>query len=74
MKKTIKIEGMSCGHCTGSVEKALRAVPGVIDVTVDLASKSATVEAQDSISDDRLAKTVTDSGFQVVGINNATND
>lgn len=68
MKKTIKIEGMSCGHCTGTVEKALHAVPGVTDVAVDLASKSATVEAQDSISDDVLTKAIADTGFQVVGI------
>lgn len=68
MKKTIKIEGMTCGHCTGSVEKALRAVPGVTDVAVDLASKTATVEAQDSVSDNVLIKTVADTGFQIVGI------
>ena len=68
MKKTIKIEGMGYGHCTGSVEKALRAIPGVTDVAVDLASKNATVEAEDSVSDDMLTKTVTGIGFQVVGI------
>ena len=68
MKKTIKIEGMSCGHCTGTVEKALRAMPGVTDVTVDLASKTATVEAQDSVSEAALTKTIIDTGFQVVGI------
>lgn len=68
MKKTIKIEGMSCGHCTGTVEKALHAVPGVTEVAVDLASKSATVEAQDSVSDDVLTKAIADTGFQVVGI------
>ena len=68
MKKTIKIEGMSCGHCTGTVEKALRAMPGVTDVAVDLASKTATVEAQDSVSEAALTKTIIDKGFQVVGI------
>ena len=68
MKKIITIEGMSCGHCTGSVEKALRAMPGVTDVTVDLASKTATVEAQDSVSEAALTKTIIDTGFQVVGI------
>ena len=33
----IKIEGMSCGHCTAAVEAALKAVPGVQSVVVDLA-------------------------------------
>lgn len=68
MKKTIKIEGMNCGHCTGTVEKALRAMSGVEDVAVDLASKSATIKAQDSVSNDLLTKAVTDAGFQVVDI------
>lgn len=68
MKKIIKIEGMSCGHCTGSVEKALKAVDGVTAVTVDLTSKRATVETVDKVSDETLKKTVTDTGFQVVGI------
>ena len=30
MKKTMKIEGMMCGHCTGRVEKALNALDGVV--------------------------------------------
>lgn len=68
MKKTITIEGMSCGHCTGSVEKALRAVSGVKDVHVDLASKTAAVEADGSVSDDMLKKAVMDTGFEVTGI------
>ncbi|CAK7069993.1 MAG: Copper-exporting P-type ATPase [Desulfovibrio sp.] len=67
MKRTINIVGMNCGHCTGSVEKALKAVPGVSAVTVDLASKTAVVEV-DGVSDDILKKTVTDAGFEVTGI------
>ena len=68
MTKTISIEGMSCGHCTGSVEKALRAIPGVQHVNVDLASKTATVEQDGSVSDEALKKAVTDTGFEVTGI------
>ena len=68
MKKTIKIEGMSCGHCTDTVEKTLRSMPGVTDVVVDMASKRAYFEAQDSVSEEALTKTITDTGFQVVGI------
>ena len=68
MKKTIRIEGMNCGHCTSSVEKALRAVPGMRQVAVDLASKTAAVEADVSVSDDVLTKTVTDAGFRLVDI------
>lgn len=68
MKKVISIEGMSCGHCTASVEKALKAVVGVTAVTVDLASKTATVEAGEGLSTDALQKAVNDAGFQVTGI------
>lgn len=68
MAKTISIEGMTCGHCTSSVEKALRAVSGIQHVSVDLASKTATVEADTSASDETLKKTVTDIGFDVTGI------
>ncbi|MDL2272394.1 heavy metal translocating P-type ATPase [Desulfovibrio sp. OttesenSCG-928-I05] len=69
MKKIMQINGMNCGHCTSSVEKALRAVPGVTDAKADLASKSATVEAAENVSDDALKAAVTDAGFEVVAIN-----
>ena len=68
MTKTIKIEGMTCGHCTASVEKALRAVPGVKDVKADLAAKTAVVDVDDTVTDKVLAATVDDIGFDVVGI------
>ena len=34
----IKVSGMSCQHCVAAVDKAVRAVPGVIDAAVDLAA------------------------------------
>jgi copper chaperone len=34
----IKVSGMSCQHCVAAVDKAVRAVPGVTDATVDLAA------------------------------------
>ncbi len=68
MKKVICIEGMRCGHCTSNVDKALREIPGVSDVTVDLASKTATVEAADGVSDEAFRKAVDDLGFDVTAI------
>ena len=65
MKKVICIEGMRCGHCTASVDKALREIAGVSDVTVDLAAKKAELEAADTVTDDALRKAVDDLGFQV---------
>ena len=67
MKKTIHIEGMSCGGCKASVERVLSAVPGVSGVSVDLTAKTATVNT-DSASDDALRAAVTGAGFAVKGI------
>jgi Au+-exporting ATPase len=41
--QSLPIEGMSCASCVGRVERALRAVPGVVDATVNLATEQATV-------------------------------
>lgn len=68
MKKHLAVEGMNCGHCTNAVEKVLRAVPGVRDVSVELASKTATVEIDASVSDEALQKAVTDAGYQVTAV------
>ncbi len=68
MTITLKIEGMTCGHCTASVEKALSAVPGVSGAKADLAAKTATVTAADSVDKKALAAAVDDIGFDVVGI------
>lgn len=67
MKKILKIEGMSCGHCTGRVEKALNALDGA-KAEVSLDEKSATVTLSKEISDETLIKTVTDAGYEVVDI------
>jgi heavy metal translocating P-type ATPase len=66
--KNIQIEGMSCGHCSARVEKALSAVPGVSNVHMDLAAKTATVTAEDSVADKALSDAVTDAGYEVTGI------
>ena len=68
MKKTIRIDGMSCGHCTSFVNKSLSALPGVSDVTVDLNTKTATLTADASVQDAVLKSTVTELGFTVVSI------
>ena len=67
MKKTMKIEGMKCVHCTGRVEKALNAVDG-IQADVSLENQSAEVTLSKDISDDELVKIVTDAGYKVVDV------
>lgn len=67
MKKTIKIEGMSCGHCVKSVEEALNSIEGVSSVDVSLEEKRAVIEAE-GVEDNTLKTAIDDIGFDVVGI------
>ena len=57
----LKITGMTCGHCVAAVTKAIRAVPGVQDAQVDLASGSARV--QGSADAQALVSAVQDEGY-----------
>ena len=64
----MKIEGMMCMHCVKAVEKALRAVEGVTDVTVSLEEKQAVVEGTDALQEDALKAAIADAGYEVTGI------
>lgn len=63
----LKVEGMSCGHCKVSVEKALKSVPGVEKVEVFLQEGKAVVEG--SAPAERLIAAVQEEGYraQVAG-------
>lgn len=67
MKKVIKINGMSCGHCSSRVESALNALNGVTAV-VNLETKTANITLTKEVSDDVLKQTVTDAGYEVVSV------
>lgn len=67
MKKTISIEGMMCGHCTGHVTKALNAIDGVT-ATVSLEDKNAVVELTKEVSDETLKAAVEEAGYEVTAI------
>lgn len=66
MKKEIKIEGMSCGHCTARVEKALNTLEGVKVLEVSVEHKHALVDTE--VSNEILSETVEDVGYDVVEI------
>lgn len=68
MKKTITIEGMSCGHCAAAVEKALTNVSGVNSAAVNLDQKIAEVELGVEVEDTVLAAAVTDAGYDVIKV------
>ncbi|MCH5170960.1 MAG: heavy-metal-associated domain-containing protein [Oscillospiraceae bacterium] len=68
MIKTLKIEGMSCGHCTARVAAALKELDGVENVEMSLENKTAVVTLSKDVSDAVLSETVDNTGFDVVGI------
>ena len=65
MKYLLKIDGMMCGHCTGRVEKALSSTRGVLNVSVSLEDKCATVEVKDRVKPEALKKAVETAGYTV---------
>lgn len=68
MRKTIKIEGMSCAHCKASVEHALAGLAEVEEVHVDLENKCAVVNVLDSTTNEILQTAIEDQGYQVISI------
>jgi Cu+-exporting ATPase len=65
--KVLHIEGMTCMHCSGRVEKALNALDGV-QASVNLADKIATLQLSGDVSAERLKKAVEDAGYDLVGM------
>ena len=68
MEKTLNIEGMVCMNCVKHVDKALREVQGVQNVTVSLENKSAQVQLGQDVTDAVLRTAVEDAGYEVIGI------
>ena len=68
MEKTIKIEGMMCGHCEAAVKKALEELPEVESAEVSHVSGTAKVTLKDEIDNDVLKKAVEDKDYKVIGI------
>jgi copper chaperone len=67
MKKTLKIEGMSCDHCVHHVKNALVEVAGVEGAEVSLSEKSAVVTGA-SLDDAALKAAVAEAGYEVIAI------
>jgi len=67
MKKVMKIDGMMCSHCTGTVTKVLNAIDGVT-ADVSLEDKCAYITLDKVVADEVLSKAVTDAGYKVKGI------
>ncbi|MCF8720650.1 heavy-metal-associated domain-containing protein [Nitrospina gracilis] len=65
--ETLRVDGMTCGHCVETVSKAVSSIPGVSKVDVDLQKKSVTVdfdEGETGLAD--IKSKITDAGYEVV--------
>lgn len=67
---TVKINGMSCGHCKAHVEKALATLP-LSNVVVDLESNTATFTENGDVTEEQIKAVITDAGYEVVDISRA---
>ncbi len=68
MTKTMKIEGMMCGHCEARVKKCLEVLPQVDEAAVSHEAGTAVLTLNAEVADDVLKKTVEDQDYQVLGI------
>jgi copper chaperone CopZ len=64
---TFSVPGMTCGHCVAAVSGELAKVAGVVDVRVDLDSKTVVVTG-DGLDPSALAAAVDEAGFEAAGL------
>ena len=66
--RTIKIEGMMCGHCEAAVKRALEALPEVVSAEVSHASGTAVVTLRTPVGDEALRQAVEREDYRVLSI------
>lgn len=68
MEKTLKIEGMMCGHCEAHVKKALEELEAVSQAVVSHESGTAVITLTGEVSEDVLRQAVVEQGYTVTDI------
>ena len=68
MEKTIKIEGMMCGHCEAHVNEAIKKAFGVEDVVSSHENNTTVFTAPEKVDEDKIRQTIKDAGYEVTGI------
>jgi copper chaperone len=63
--RTIKVKGMSCGHCVKAVTKALNEVEGIKEVSVDLAKGEVTFEEMKPVEIGILEERIKKAGYEL---------
>jgi len=62
-KITLAVDNMSCGHCSGMVQKTLEAISGISNISVDLESKRASFSTQEETLVKQAIDAVTKAGY-----------
>lgn len=67
----LSVDGLTCGNCVKHLTEELSALPGVLDVAVDLVAggtSTATVSSQGALADEAVADAVDEAGYTLVGV------
>jgi len=65
-KLSLKVEGMSCGHCKNAVEKAVNQLDGVVEASADVEQGALTVSFdQEKVGESQIKKAVAAAGYKV---------
>ena len=67
-KIRLNIEGMSCSHCAGMVQKTLEQISGISNVKVDLDAKKASFDAETSALIDIAVKAINEAGYTALAL------
>ena len=68
MTKTMKIEGMMCGHCEARVKKTLEKIEGVTEAIVSHTAGTAIVKLSAPVDNEVLKKAVEDQDYPVISV------
>jgi copper chaperone len=63
-----RVEGMTCEHCVRAVSDEIGALPGVVDVAVDLPSGAVTVTSASSVPAHAIAQAVDEAGYTLAPV------
>jgi copper chaperone len=65
MNTTLKVNGMSCGHCSMAVTKALSEIAGLSNVRVDLEQGTASFESAGPVDMQKIVEQIEKAGYEV---------
>ena len=69
MKKIkVSIKGMHCGSCAGNIEKSIKKISGIKQVTVSAVTNKAFIESEDNVSEKQIKTAIEKVGYKVIDI------